>query len=140
MWRYVQCRQHALHACSVLGVTHTRHVAQRSPRLSSHACPLSLLAQVSEPSQLKAVGARAEAAIAMLSSQRDRIADELSSRRGLIMLLSASVERQNEQCERLEEALRGCESLLTTARGAEEQVSSMAAQMASISAMASEAL
>ena len=120
-------------------------VAHRNPRpspeLSRVAPPtLSVRAQVSEPSELKAVGARAQAAIAMLTSQRSRIADELSARRGLIMLLSASVERQNEQSERLEEALRSCESLLAKARGAEEQVSSMAAQMASISAMASEAL
>jgi hypothetical protein len=54
---------------------------------------------VSEPSELGAVGAKAGAAIALLTAQRCKIVEELAARRRLIMLLAASVERQNEQVQ-----------------------------------------
>ena len=96
--------------------------------------------EVSDPSELGSVGATAASAITLLTAQKGKIVDELRARRQLIVLLAASVERQNEQCDALDEALRGCEALLATAHQAQEQVKSMAAEMASISAMAAEGM
>ena len=96
--------------------------------------------EVSDPSELGAIGQKAAAAIELLTDQKSRVEEELASRRKLILLLAASVERQNEQCERLEEARKGCEAMLAVASAAEGQVAAMADQMASISAMAAEQL
>ena len=73
-------------------------------------------------------------------SPPSQLEEELHARRQLIVLLASSVERQNEQCAKLESALGTCESLLATTKRAEEQVAAMAAQMDSIAAAASEAL
>ena len=56
--------------------------------------------EVSEPSELSAASAKATAAIALLDSQKAKIREELQARRQLILLLAASVERQNEQVRR----------------------------------------
>ena len=94
--------------------------------------------EVLEPTELNAAAERAAGAIGLLTSQKTKIVEELDARRKLIVLLANSVERQNEQCQRLEEALAGCDGMLVMARQAEEQVASMAESMADISAMATE--
>ena len=95
---------------------------------------------VGDPSELRAMGEKAAGAVALLSSHKQRLSDELRSRRQLLLLLASSVERQNQQCDALAAALKGCEEMLSVARGAEEEIGAMEEQMASIAAAAEEAL
>ena len=96
--------------------------------------------EVSDPSMIEETKAKASEAIALLSSQRARLVEEMEARRQLILLLAGSVERQNEQCERLDGALKGCEAMLATARSAEQQLKESAEAMAAITGMAAEGL
>ena len=96
--------------------------------------------EVSDPSMIEETKAKASEAITLLSSQRARLVEEMEARRQLILLLAGSVERQNEQCERLDGALKGCEAMLATARSAEQQLKESAEAMAAITGMAAEGL
>lgn len=53
--------------------------------------------EVSDPSELEAAGAKARAAVALLTAQKAKLVDELKARRQLIVLLAGSVQRQHEQ-------------------------------------------
>jgi hypothetical protein len=96
--------------------------------------------EMSEPSELGPLREKAEGATALLGAQRSKLVEELRARRQLILLLSSSVERQNEQCQKLLDAMGACDGLLETATSAIEQIGAREAQMAAIAREAAEAL
>ena len=88
------------------------------------------------PEAVAAAQAKAAAAVALLSSQRDTLQAELLARQKLILVLAASVEKQHTVAASVTAAMADVAAMLERAEGV---VATLDAQKASMDALAAEA-